>query len=103
MISPLRQAEILEHTQWCLLGQFAGDSLGSLVEFRAPDDIQREHPNGVPELAGSISDFLPLPELLASFAGRTWKNWARVDSCCTLLSKNAFSSNSDLGYLRKRE
>jgi len=31
--------------------QLAGDSLGSLVEFRAPDDIRREYPNGVRELA----------------------------------------------------
>lgn len=51
MISPLRQAEMLERAQGCLLGQLAGDSLGSLVEFRAPDDIRREYPKGVRELA----------------------------------------------------
>jgi len=50
--TPLRQAEMLERAQGCLLGQFAGDSLGSLIKFRAPDDIRREHPNGVRELAG---------------------------------------------------
>ena len=51
MISPLRQVEMLERAQGCLLGQLAGDSLGSLVEFRAPNDIRREYPQGVRELA----------------------------------------------------
>jgi ADP-ribosylglycohydrolase len=51
MISPLRQAEMLERAQGCLLGQLAGDALGSLVEFRSQDDIRREYPNGVRELA----------------------------------------------------
>ena len=50
MISPLRQVEMLERAQGCLLGQLAGDSLGSLVEFRAPNDIRREYPQGVREL-----------------------------------------------------
>jgi ADP-ribosylglycohydrolase len=43
--------DILSRAQGSLLGQLAGDSLGSLVEFRAPDDIRREYPNGVRELA----------------------------------------------------
>ncbi len=37
--------------QGCLLGQLAGDSLGSLVEFRSPGQIRREYPSGVRELA----------------------------------------------------
>lgn len=41
----------LARSQGCLLGQLAGDALGSLVEFRSPDDIRREYPNGVRELA----------------------------------------------------
>ena len=41
----------LNRAQGCLLGQLAGDSLGSLVEFWAPDDIRREYPSGVRELA----------------------------------------------------
>ncbi len=41
----------LSRAQGSLLGQLAGDSLGSLVEFRAPDDIRREYPSGVRELA----------------------------------------------------
>ena len=43
--------DMLSRAQGCLLGQLAGDSLGSLVEFRAPDDIWREYPKGVRELA----------------------------------------------------
>jgi ADP-ribosylglycohydrolase len=34
-----------------LLGQIVGDSLGSLVEFRTPDDIARQYPKGVRNLA----------------------------------------------------
>ena len=51
MISPLRQAEKLKRAQGCLLGQLAGDALGSLVEFETPEQIRREFPNGVRELA----------------------------------------------------
>ena len=43
--------DILSRAQGSLLGQLAGDSLGSLVEFRAPDDIRGEYPNGVRKLA----------------------------------------------------
>lgn len=42
---------MLERAQGCLLGQLAGDALGSLVEFQTPDQIRREYPNGVRELA----------------------------------------------------
>lgn len=42
---------MLSHAQGCLLGQLAGDALGSLVEFRRPGDIQRLYPQGVRELA----------------------------------------------------
>ncbi len=51
MIRPLRQAEMLERSQGCLLGQLAGDALGSLVEFQTPEQIRREYPNDVRELA----------------------------------------------------
>ena len=34
-----------------MLGQLAGDSLGSLVEFQSPERILRSHPSGVRELA----------------------------------------------------
>jgi ADP-ribosyl-[dinitrogen reductase] hydrolase len=35
----------------CLLGQLAGDSLGSLVEFQSPEKIAWKYPEGVRELA----------------------------------------------------
>ncbi len=41
----------LNHAQGCLLGQLAGDALGSLVEFQTPEEIRREYPDGVRELA----------------------------------------------------
>jgi len=43
--------DAISRAQGCLLGQLAGDSLGSLVEFRTPEDIRREYPGGVRELA----------------------------------------------------
>ncbi len=37
--------------QGCLLGQLTGDALGSLVEFQSPEEIRRNYPCGVRELA----------------------------------------------------
>ncbi len=37
----------------CLLGQLAGDALGSQVEFQTPGQIIASHPEGLRELAGS--------------------------------------------------
>jgi len=42
---------ILERAQGCLLGQLAGDSLGSLVEFSTPQEIRCDYPGGVRELS----------------------------------------------------
>ncbi|MBM9536679.1 ADP-ribosylglycohydrolase family protein [Desulfobulbus alkaliphilus] len=51
---------ILIRAQGCLLGQLAGDALGSLVEFQTPEQIRREYPNGVLELAdGGLGTRLP--------------------------------------------
>jgi ADP-ribosylglycohydrolase len=44
-------AETLSRAEGCLLGQLAGDSLGSLVEFQPPSEIRRMYPDGVRELA----------------------------------------------------
>lgn len=41
----------LDRAIGCLLGQVAGDALGSLVEFRSPKDIARQYPDGVRDLA----------------------------------------------------
>ncbi len=43
--------EVLSRAQGCLLGQLAGDSLGSLVEFQTAEQIARRYPSGVRELA----------------------------------------------------
>jgi len=43
-------ADTLNRAQGCLLGQLAGDSLGSLVEFQSPEEILRKYPDGVREL-----------------------------------------------------
>ncbi len=45
-------AGALSRAQGCLLGQLAGDSLASLVEFESPQAIRARYPNGVLELAG---------------------------------------------------
>ena len=42
---------VLSRAQGCLLGQLAGDSLGSLVEFKPPQEIAAYYPDGVRELA----------------------------------------------------
>jgi ADP-ribosylglycohydrolase len=47
---PAPGAGQLDRAQGCLLGQFVGDSLGSLVEFRSTASIRAEYPNGVREL-----------------------------------------------------
>jgi ADP-ribosyl-[dinitrogen reductase] hydrolase len=41
----------LDRAVGCLLGEVIGDSLGSLVEFRSKEDIAREYPQGVRDLA----------------------------------------------------
>ncbi len=46
----MQQDRTIARAQGCLLGQLAGDSLGSLVEFDSPEEIQREYPAGVRDL-----------------------------------------------------
>jgi len=41
----------LTRAQGCLLGQLAGDALGSLVEFKSADEISHRYPQGVRDLA----------------------------------------------------
>ena len=41
----------ISRARGCMLGQLAGDSLGSLVEFQSPEDIRDAYPKGVRELA----------------------------------------------------
>lgn len=49
--SKLNQHTMLDRAQGCLLGQLAGDALGSLVEFQTPEKILSAYPGGVHELA----------------------------------------------------
>ena len=44
-------SNIISKAQATLLGQVAGDSLGSLVEFKSPAEIRQMYPEGVRELA----------------------------------------------------
>lgn len=44
-------AAALNRAQGCMLGQLAGDSLGSLVEFQSQAQILRRYPDGVRKLA----------------------------------------------------
>ena len=44
-------AEMRSRARGCMLGQLAGDSLGSLVEFLDAAAIRRRYPNGVRLLA----------------------------------------------------
>jgi len=43
--------DTLQRAQGCLLGQLAGDALGSLVEFQRPDEILAAYPGRVRQLA----------------------------------------------------
>ncbi len=70
----------LSRAQGCLLGQLAGDALGSLVEFQRPEQIRREYPNGVRELvdggawntiAGQPTDDSEMALLLARMLVKT--------------------------------
>jgi ADP-ribosyl-[dinitrogen reductase] hydrolase len=43
---------VVARAQGCLLGQLAGDALGSLVEFLSEAESRKAYPDGVHELAG---------------------------------------------------
>jgi ADP-ribosyl-[dinitrogen reductase] hydrolase len=52
-------ASLLRRAQGCLLGQVAGDSLGSLAEFMSAADVQARYPDGPRLLAdGGVHDTL---------------------------------------------
>lgn len=95
--SRVADAERLARAQGCLLGQLAGDALGSAVEFRSAAEIARSHPDGVTRLtdggtwnliAGQPTDdsemALALARALASSSGfdpatvgQAYVRWAR--------------------------
>lgn len=41
---------MISRARGCLMGQLAGDALGSLVEFQSPERIRKAYPNGVRDL-----------------------------------------------------
>jgi ADP-ribosylglycohydrolase/fructose-1,6-bisphosphatase/inositol monophosphatase family enzyme len=47
---PVSDANVLSRAQGCLLGQLAGDALGSAVEFLSVAEIKKSYPNGVTNL-----------------------------------------------------
>jgi ADP-ribosylglycohydrolase len=70
----MQSKEMLDRAQGCLMGQLAGDALGSLVEFQSPESILRAYPQGVRKmvhggtwdtLAGQPTDDSELALLLA--------------------------------------
>ncbi|MDF7806186.1 ADP-ribosylglycohydrolase family protein [Pontiellaceae bacterium B12219] len=71
---------VLSRAQGCLLGQLAGDALGSLVEFKSPAGILTLYPDGVRELedggtwdtiAGQPTDDSEMALLLARMLVKT--------------------------------
>ena len=50
-VYPDENSTTLARARGCLLGQLAGDALGSLVEFQSPEEIRRSYLEGVRELA----------------------------------------------------
>lgn len=97
--SRVADAEQLSRAQGCLLGQLAGDALGSAVEFQSEAKITRSHPDGVTRLtdggtwtliAGQPTDdsemALALARALASSGafdpetvGQAYVRWAQSD------------------------
>lgn len=68
----------------CLLGQFAGDSLGSLVEFQDAGSIRRAYPDGVRDLAdggcwGTVAGQLTDDSEMALALARTVVRLGRYD------------------------
>lgn len=71
---PQTQNEHISRAQGCLIGQLAGDALGSLVEFQSTEQIRRQHPDGIRDmvdggtwhtLAGQPTDDSELALMLA--------------------------------------
>ena len=50
-VCPDENSITLVRAQGCLLGQLAGDALGSLVEFQSPEEIRSNYPDGLRKLA----------------------------------------------------
>ena len=44
------QSEWISRAQGCLIGQLAGDALGSLVEFQSAEEIRQQYPDGLRDM-----------------------------------------------------
>lgn len=67
--------DTLSRAQGCLVGQLAGDALGSLVEFQFPSEIRRHFPHGVRQLVDG-GMFLACGH--SAYGGRLSFRWAAV-------------------------
>ena len=57
---PPEEKGTLKRAQGCLVGQIAGDSLGSIAEFKSAAEILRLYPRGVRDLSGdNVWETLP--------------------------------------------
>ena len=50
MANLIQDAAALDRARGCMAGQLSGDSLGSLVEFKRPDDITALYPDGIRDM-----------------------------------------------------
>jgi ADP-ribosyl-[dinitrogen reductase] hydrolase len=98
---------MISRAQGCLLGQLAGDSLGSLVEFQSPADIHKRYPNSVRDLAdggtwntiaGQPTDDSEMALLLARMlAGRgTYDAQAALEAYTFWLNSGPFDCGSTI-------
>jgi len=76
---------VVSRAQGCLLGQFAGDALGSMVEFHTPEDILRNYPDRIRELAdggrwGTIAGQPTDDSEMALMLARTLAEQGRYDA-----------------------
>ena len=73
--APTTEDQVLARARGCLLGQPAGDALGSLVEFKTPEEIRREYPevftSSLTEERGTLSPDNPptIPRWLSPWPG----------------------------------
>ncbi|MDA8026996.1 MAG: ADP-ribosylglycohydrolase family protein [Actinomycetota bacterium] len=97
----------LDRAQGCLLGQLAGDALGSLVEFQSPEEIRRRYPDGLRELsdggtwntiAGQPTDDSEMALLLAQMLLErgTYDSNAAFDAYKFWLDSNPFDCGSTI-------
>lgn len=93
--------QMLTRAQGCLMGQLAGDALGSLVEFQSAETIQLAHPLGIRKmvrggtwdtLAGQPTDDSELALLLARMLVKegTYRADRAFEAYCFWLSSNPF-------------